>query len=438
MPLDYALTKRKLSIIDRLTARHTYCIWLFSRLIDRRNMDVGGYGEFTKEDMRGISALTKLGAAYVQQCRDQALWMWRGYNAQHQEWERTLGQAKGKWREKLLKREPRKPLSDGLTNKIPVRIDERTGTVEASKRIRLSPYVLRLSSLRKGSRITIPLNPAGYHLELLRKGRVVDFQLVNRDGKYCAHVCIKYDVADEPIRAVRGIDLGVRRATATVLLGVDRPLRQEDFSILNDGEKRHHVHLLNRRASDLQKGRKWDRLKLMRNKRRRVAAHYDRIDAIRIAKMAQEEGSMVVVGYPKNIKHRNFRGNGKRKLRQILQSRFTYGRRIQYIVEECVERGITAEVAFEAWTSKTCHRCESINTRRTGQSLLWCLNCGLQYNADWNSAINIGSAFLPVALGRRATEGLAPTGDELAQKPASSETENVASVKSARKFSDSL
>lgn len=388
--------------------------------------------------MRGISALTKLGAAYVQQCRDQALWMWRGYNAQHQEWERTLGQAKGKWREKLLKREPRKPLSDGLTNKIPVRIDERTGTVEASKRIRLSPYVLRLSSLRKGSRITIPLNPAGYHLELLRKGRVVDFQLVNRDGKYCAHVCIKYDVADEPIRAVRGIDLGVRRATATVLLGVDRPLRQEDFSILNDGEKRHHVHLLNRRASDLQKGRKWDRLKLMRNKRRRVAAHYDRIDAIRIAKMAQEEGSMVVVGYPKNIKHRNFRGNGKRKLRQILQSRFTYGRRIQYIVEECVERGITAEVAFEAWTSKTCHRCESINTRRTGQSLLWCLNCGLQYNADWNSAINIGSAFLPVALGRRATEGLAPTGDELAQKPASSETENVASVKSARKFSDSL
>jgi hypothetical protein len=89
------------------------------------------------------------------------------------EWEQRLRYAKGKWREKLLKREPQKPLYSGLTGKVPIRIDIRTGVVEASKRMKLTPYVIRLSTLKKHTRITIPLNPADYHLRLLAKGRIV-------------------------------------------------------------------------------------------------------------------------------------------------------------------------------------------------------------------------------------------------------------------------
>jgi len=58
VPIHYALTKRKLSILGRLTARLSYCVWLFSRLIEEHDMDVDGYGEFTKSDMARIAKLT--------------------------------------------------------------------------------------------------------------------------------------------------------------------------------------------------------------------------------------------------------------------------------------------------------------------------------------------------------------------------------------------
>jgi len=425
VPVHYALTKRKLSILDRTTARNTYCVWIFSKLIEERNMDVRGYGEFTKQEMTEIRKITKLNSAYVQQCRDQALWMWRSYQTQHKDWERRLKHAKGKWREKLLKREPSKPFHNGLAGKVPIRIDIRTGSVESSKRMKLSPYALRLSTLSKNHRIIVPLNPSEYHVELLRKGRIVDFQLAKREGCYYAHVCVKYDVPECPIRSVLGVDLGVRRAMATVLLKPDRPLRREDLSILADSQKRHHLDLLSRRVAMLQQAKKWEPLKRLRHERRNMAEYSDRLDAICIAESATREGSIVAVGYPRHIKYDNYRGNRKRTLRRTLHQRFPYGRRIRYIIEECVERGVTAQPLLETWTSRRCHRCGSMNTQRICQSLFWCRDCGVQYNADWNSAINIGSVLLPVALSRRATEGLAQAGDELAYKRASPEAENT-------------
>jgi len=429
VPVHYALTKRKLGMLDRLMARFTYCVWLFSQLIDERKIavDACDYGNeaFEEEDTVRIHERTKLSSAFIQQCQNQALWMWRSYHVQHMEWERRLRCAKGKWREKLLKREPQKPFHNGLTRKVPIRIDIRTGVVEVSKRMKLTPYVIRLSTLKKHTRITIPLNPADYHLRLLAKSRTVDFQLVKRNRWYYAHVCVKYSMPDLPVRAVRGVDLGVRRAMATVLLKPNQALRQEDLSILRDGPKKHHLDMLNCRVAELQQAEKWHPLKRLRGRRRHLAEQYDRLDAAHIAEMAEAEGSMVAIGYPKGIKYENFRGNGERRLRRMLQQRFPYNRRIQYVQQECAERGVRAEAVLEAWTSKTCHRCGSTNTRRSKQSYFWCLDCGLQYNADWNSAINIGSAFLPVALGRGATEGLAHAGEDSAYKPMSPGAETI-------------
>ena len=65
MPVRYALTKRKLSILNRLTVRHSYFVWLFSKLIEEREMNVRGYGKFTKDDLSRIAALTKLQCSYV-------------------------------------------------------------------------------------------------------------------------------------------------------------------------------------------------------------------------------------------------------------------------------------------------------------------------------------------------------------------------------------
>ena len=140
VPVHYALTKRKLDMLDRLIARFTYCVWLFSQLIDERKIavDACDYGNeaFEEKGTVRIHERTKLSSAFIQQCQNQALWMWRSYHVQHMEWERRLRYAKGKWREKLLKCEPQKPFHNGLTEKVPIRIDTRTGVVEVSKRVR--------------------------------------------------------------------------------------------------------------------------------------------------------------------------------------------------------------------------------------------------------------------------------------------------------------
>jgi len=62
-PVHYALTKRKLGILDHLTARHSYCVWLFSKLIGERNMNVNGYAEFTRPDIAEVKRLTITGRA---------------------------------------------------------------------------------------------------------------------------------------------------------------------------------------------------------------------------------------------------------------------------------------------------------------------------------------------------------------------------------------
>lgn len=256
---------------------------------------------------------------------------------------------------------------------------------------------------------------------MLRRARVVDFQLLKRDGWYYAHICIKHDVQEIPVQAVLGIDLGIRRAIATVLLKPDQPLCRNHLSILRDGEKKDRLDRLNRRISKLQRAGKWRTLSQVRHKRKYVAQYFDHIDAIKVATIAANHCACVAVGYPRGIRYLNYSGNGKQALRRLLHSRFNYGQRIRYILEKCSQRGIRAEPIFEAWTSRRCHRCGSINTQRPSQSLFHCLNCNLRYNADWNSAINIGSCFFAERMSRRTMVGVAYARDELAHKPMSLE-----------------
>ncbi len=73
VPAHYALTNRKFSILEHLTARHSYAVHPFTKLIQGNSSRK--YGEFNKEDTAEIGRLTKLNTCYLQQCRDQGLWI---------------------------------------------------------------------------------------------------------------------------------------------------------------------------------------------------------------------------------------------------------------------------------------------------------------------------------------------------------------------------
>ena len=414
IPVHYDVTKRKLSILDSLTARTTYGVWLWSRLFKEQKLK-GSYAD-RRLFYEQVKRDAKLGTM-AQCCFDTTAWMWSSYRELHRAWRRNVAiahrEGDKKRLRKLLRREPQEPFTNGMQGKVPIWFDCRFGAIEKSKHLKLCPYVVRVSTLRRGEKLTIPLNPAKYHLDLLQQGTVKSFQLVKRDGKYCVHVKVEFQVPDQPVYAVRGIDLGVKRSIASVMQRPNQPLRSSDFSIETDGLKRDRLNRLEKRIAELQQAQKWEPLKRIRHKRLHVGEYYDRLAAKEVA--ATSQNSIVVVGYPKGIKYENLKGNNKARLRKVL-AHWTYGREIRYIQEECAKVGVPTETADERWSSRTCHRCGSRHTERLTQSIFHCWNCELIYNADYNAAINIGSRFLPTATTRQATDDLAYARNEQARE----------------------
>jgi len=415
VPVHYGITTRKLSILDSLTARTTCGVWAWSELFKKHGLK-GSYAD-RRLFHAGVKEQVKLSGAMTQCCFDTAAWMWRSYREAHKAWRREVAiarrEGKKKWLLKLLQREPREPFTNGIKGKMPIWFDTRIGSIEKSKHLKLCPYVARVSTLHSGVKLTVPLNPAKHHLDILTRGTVKSFQLVKRYGKYYVHVKVEYAVPTQSVYAVRGIDLGVKRSIASVMLRPNQPLRSTDFAIQTDGLKRDQLNRLEKRVAELRRAKKWEPLKRIRHKRLHVSEYYDRLAAKQIAVTSQN--CFVAVGYPKGIKYTNPKGNGKLRQRRML-AHWTYGRMIRYLQEECGKVGVSTEAPDERWSSRTCHRCGSRHTERIMQSIFHCWDCELIYNADYNGAINIGSRFLPLATTRRATDDLAYARNEQARE----------------------
>ncbi len=121
--------------------------------------------------------------------------------------------------EKLLKREPRKP---SFEKKTPCRFDYRTGKVEMGKG-KLSPLWIHISTLEKRKTIDIPLNPSQYHLNQLKDAKINDFEIIKHGKKYYIHITITKVIEDKPISSIGGIDQGLNRTVAVVLLSEPFP-----------------------------------------------------------------------------------------------------------------------------------------------------------------------------------------------------------------------
>ena len=381
IPVHYATTNKKLSYLNRLTARLTYAVRLWCERISelglKSRQDCSPYEH-------EIQRITGLSAAFVQQARDKALWMWAQYREAHKEWERELSRAKlgTKWYKKLLKREPAEPCTSPRSNlkKIPTRFDARTGTIEESN-LKMSPLVVRVSTLKKGEKITVLLNPSKWHLDMLRSAAELrGFELVKRGKKYFVHLLCKYFVRAQPVHAVRGVDLGVNRVVASVKL----PKHPRNFSLLRCDDKWLRIRELNDRVSHLRRLKKWRALKKLRHKRRNIAKDYDRKLAKEFAACAENE--LVVIGDPQLIRYHKYRGDGNKRGRKILQN-WSYSRLADGIIEKLKERGIIG-IRFNEWgTSSECHKCGG-KLKAKGRRVV-CTECGMQYDREFNSCVRV-------------------------------------------------
>jgi IS605 OrfB family transposase len=144
----------------------------------------------------------------------------------------------------------------------------------------------------------------------------------------------------------------------------------------------------------------YKKLREMSDKRKKLSIDADRKLAVQFNKYAEEISKdydiYISIGKLKGIRNRSRRGNGNKYLRKLV-NRWTFFRITNMIELKMAKLGLRKRllVISEAWTSKTCWKC---NTRgnRIHQNLFQCTNpnCGWKYNADVNGAINIAKRLI--------------------------------------------
>ena len=87
---------------------------------------------------------------------------------------------------------------------------------------------VHISTLEKNKTIDIPLNPSQYHLNQLKEAEIDDFEIIKTGDKYYIHISITKVVEDKPISSIGGIDQGLNRTIAVVLLTTPFP-REEHY-----------------------------------------------------------------------------------------------------------------------------------------------------------------------------------------------------------------
>ncbi len=407
IPIHYGTTKHKTDILERLTARISFCICLISELVEKAVMaDFDGF-ELDRPTVRklvkcsDVVERTGMSAGFVDQCIDKVVWEWKSYKTHHHKWESSLDSFLKTFDktedpevrlENLLKREPEPP--DFTGNKVPCRIDVRTGKVWFSESSSFSPLWMNISTLKKQKTIDVPLNPCKYHLKWLKKSEIRDFELVKFEGKFFANVSIRYTVEDREPSSIGGLDQGLNITGAIVLLPNPEDKCQIPVErIVTDEKRREVVFKYEEIRASLQRAGNLRKLKKLRHKIHNVAVDYDRHLAIKIAD--ETEGSYLAIGDAR-FRQTQFRGNGMPTLRKDI-CKWAYGRQRTLIALKRAERGDTTVLKDEYMTSKIHHECGSRYTVRkyaVGQdgmkfSYLICYNCGAKIDADINAAYNI-------------------------------------------------
>ncbi len=394
IPIHYDTTNTKIGILDRLTARITYSIILISELItEETEINRPTIRKLVKDNE--IATKTGLSAGFIDQCIDKVIWTWKSYNKHHKKWENRVTRSieritsardekekekREKSFEKLLKREPSQPT---FNEKTPCRYDYRTGNVQWGKG-KFSPIWIRISTLEKNKRIDIPLNPSQYHLNQLKDAQIDDFEIVKLGKKYYVHISITKVVEDKPISSIGGIDQGLNRSLAVVLLDASNPCEE----LILDATKRDLLDKYDEIISSLQEAEKWDKLRELRNKRANVAIYGDWILANETAEFTK--GSLIAIGNT-SFRQTQFRGNGMPKLRKRI-GKWSYGRQREFIALKRAELGYATKLREERNTSRECHFCGSLLTTRKwsdDSSYILCHCCGSKEDADLNAAYNI-------------------------------------------------
>jgi len=307
--------------------------------------------------------LFNLNTALIQTARDKAVEILKSFNEKK----------KDKVKKPKLKR-------------ISIRFDKRCYSF-AKTTNKLTSYWLTLSLNRK-ERVSLPV-VFGERQRIIEealqgKWQFCMVEMVKRNGEWYAHFVFKKEVelVEDP-ETVVGIDLGEWNvATAVVISKYNpKPMKGKFWSGAKIRQIRgKYAHI----RRNLQRKKKIDQVKRIGHKEKRIVNQLLHTIVKEVVEYAKQFEKPVIAMERLNGIRENM--NGSAKLNRRLHA-WSFRKLQTYIEYEANLEGISVVYVNPKNTSKRCHRCghvAQVNGRK-----FRCPKCGLVYNRDLNSAINI-------------------------------------------------
>ena len=314
--------------------------------------------------------LFNLNTALIQTARDKAVEIVKSFNEKKKE-------GKVKTERPKLKR-------------ISIRFDKRCYSF-AKTTNKLTSYWLTLSLNRK-ERITLPIvfgkRQQKFIEEALHgKWEFCTVEMVKRNGEWYAHFVLKKEIEliDEP-ETIIGVDLGEWNVATAIAISRQnpKPMGGRFWSGAKIREIRgKYVHI----RRNLQRKKRLDLVKRFGHKEERMVNQQLHIIANEIVAYAKQFEKPVIAMEKLDGIRENM--NGSAKLNRRLHA-WSFRKLQNYVEYKANLEGVPIVYVNPKNTSKRCHRCGHV-AQVNGREFR-CPKCGLVYNRDLNSAINIAHA----------------------------------------------
>lgn len=289
------------------------------------------------------------------------------YSATSQQADRLLRKLKGKVKDKYY------PMI--------LRLD----TVKVEKRdTKISKYWLKIPIAKVRGGIWCALDIPKY--EDITQYEIRECKVLKKNGDWFVYITVQKEIqGDKPSNPViLGCDIGEKVMLTSVMFD-NGFVSSPKFYGREIRKYRRHYAWLRKRLGNKKLVRMIKKIGSHEKRIVRDICHKISRSVVNQAKEIRESGRdvLIVVGDIKN--HR--KGNKGRRFNRIRSAMPSFQMK-SFLKYKALWEGIPILFVNEAYTSKTCSRCNEIGTRKT-QGLFVCQHCGFSWNADLNGSCNI-------------------------------------------------
>jgi len=208
---------------------------------------------------------------------------------------------------------------------------------------------------------------------------VPNFEKVNQIELDKEYAFVSVTIPNKPLKEVSNY-IGVDRNATGHVAVVANPQSGKVWKL---GKSAQHIHNKYRAIrKSLQKHRKYNKLKTLKNRESRIVRNINHKISKKIIDIAEKTNSGIKLEQLKYIRQNRKYG---RRFNSTLHS-WSFSQLEKFIVYKAIIRGIPIAYVEPRNTSKECSRCGNIGTRKEKQFVC---SCGHVENADVNASFNI-------------------------------------------------